>query len=281
MSEQTILDYLKINLNAQRATLDEDSFLIRGVWKVHCIFQPSEKERVFRYVFLISQTVNQGCAYCVDDHYEVQFLQSLMGRSYFDLTIEDRCLDISLLDAIYASLPRRPTNTVTLTGNSLEKAIDRARLVVDEATRLLSNRRHVDTAPTVVNVGVVGHIIDELLNRGYHVFATDLDPSLQGQKFLDRVVVHPGNKTLHFVASSDVAIVTGMTLSTDTLDSIISTAKAHDTKLVVFAETGSSFAPAYLQLGVDCVIAEPFPFYIFQGATLIEVYRNATPNASE
>ena len=270
-----ILDHLRAELLRERGALPPEYVMIRGVWKVHCLFQPSSKERMFRYVFLVSQTLNQGCAYCIEDHYDADFLRSLLGKNYLDLDIRDRGLDISLLDAVYASFPRSPSKVVTLSGDSATKAIQRARLIVDEGTRLLGSPVHGHRTQTVVNVGAVGHIVHELLDRNYNVLVTDFDPEIIGLPMLDRTPVCSGDRTLEFVAAADLAIVTGMALTTDTLDDILSTAKANDTKLLVFAETGSSFAPMYVSLGVDCVVAEPFPFYIFQGTTTIEVHRRA------
>jgi hypothetical protein len=66
-----------------------------------------------------------------------------------------------------------------------------------------------------------------------------------------------------------------MTLATDSLDLIISEARQAGTKLLIFAETGANFGEEYCRtLGVDTVVSEPFPFYIFQGLSTIEVYRN-------
>jgi hypothetical protein len=46
------------------------------------------------------------------------------------------------------------------------------------------------------------------------------------------------------------------------------------TKLLLFAETGANFGEEYCRsIGVDAVVSEPFPFYIFQGVSTIEVYR--------
>ncbi|MGD8628540.1 MAG: hypothetical protein PVH52_05625, partial [bacterium] len=67
---------------------------------------------------------------------------------------------------------------------------------------------------------------------------------------------------------------TGMALTTDALGDIIDVCKQHDTRLVIFAETGAHFGEEYCRtLGVDSVVSEPFPFYIFQGMSRIEIYR--------
>jgi hypothetical protein len=55
---------------------------------------------------------------------------------------------------------------------------------------------------------------------------------------------------------------------------IIDTCKEKNTKVVIFAETGANFGEEYCStLGVDSVVSELFPFYIFQGVSTIEIYR--------
>lgn len=64
-----------------------------------------------------------------------------------------------------------------------------------------------------------------------------------------------------------------MTLATDTLDQILEAAQENDTRVLVFAETGANLGEALCRLGVDTVVGEPFPFYIFHGTSQINVYR--------
>ena len=65
-----------------------------------------------------------------------------------------------------------------------------------------------------------------------------------------------------------------MVLATNSLEEIISTAENHNTKLVIFAETGAGFAPFYINnKNIDIVISEPFPFYTFNGHTQINIFR--------
>jgi hypothetical protein len=88
------------------------------------------------------------------------------------------------------------------------------------------------------------------------------------------VKVEDGYRTNELVGSADLAIVTGMTIATDSLELILEAAHAGGTRLLVFAETGASFGEEYCRtLGVDTVVSEPFPFYIFQGTSIIEVFR--------
>jgi hypothetical protein len=124
----------------------------------------------------------------------------------------------------------------------------------------------------VVNVGAVASIIAELQSWGHAVTATDLDPSLVGKQICGIEVIS-GVRTAEVVAESDVAVVTGMTVSNGTIDNIIEAARGSGTQIIMFAESGASFAGVYLSQGIDCVISERFPFYIFQGASEIGIHR--------
>jgi len=126
--------------------------------------------------------------------------------------------------------------------------------------------------PKVVNVGAIGNFIKELRQRDIEVFATDFHSSLVGET-LHGVQIEHGGGTLEYVKKCDLALVTGMTLATGTLESIIKTAGDCGTKLVMFCETGANFAEEYCKYGVDVVVSEPFPFYAFQGVSKIEVFR--------
>ncbi len=246
---------------------DED-FLVRGLWKIELLFKPTVHERAFSYTVLLAQTIGQGCCYSDPDH---MLDQSLLGQDARGLIVGRDCTSIALLDSIYASIQRHPQQVHELRGNSIEKAHKRNSILLQETERLVTSRRKRDVH--LVNVGVVGHLVKKLKDKGYSVLATDLDPDLVG-KPLHGVQVEHGAKTLEYVKSCDVAIVTGMALSTNTLDDIFSTARENDTKILLFAETGANFAEEYCcTIGIDTVVSEPFPFYIFQGVSTIEVYR--------
>ncbi|MFD7498957.1 hypothetical protein ACFV8T_42915 [Streptomyces sp. NPDC059832] len=59
-----------------------------------------------------------------------------------------------------------------------------------------------------------------------------------------------------------------------TLEELIEAAAEHDTRLVIFAVTGCHFAEEYCRtFGVDTVVAEPQPQYLFQGPSTLEICR--------
>ena len=140
----------------------------------------------------------------------------------------------------------------------------------EEAARLLdpdARRR-----PKVVNVGVIGNIVKMLTDRGIDVVGTDEDPVLVGSE-IQGVPIYGEDRTAELVEESDVAIITGMIISTDTMEDIVEAARRGGTKLVMFCETGANLCEEYVRLGVDAAVAEPFPFYIFGDTTRIDIYR--------
>ncbi len=246
------------------------AFLVRGIWKVELAFRPNPAERTFQYTFWLAMTQGQGCCYCTGDD---ERGRDLVGSDARQLIQDQTCIAIAALDSIYASIPRQPAAVHELRGNPIAKTTERTRIITEEALRLLDNRCR--RRPRVLNVGVVGNLIRDLQQRGCEVRASDLEPEMIGRE-VHGVVVEDGFRTHQLVAEADLAIVTGMTIATDSLGLIVEAAQASGTKLLVFAETGANFGEEYCQtIGIDTVVAEPFPFYIFQGVSTIEVYRRS------
>lgn len=247
---------------------DDDAFLIRGIWKVELAFRPNPAERTFRYTFWLAMTRGQGCCYCTGDD---ERGRELVGTDSRELIKEKTCLSIAALDSIYASMGREPAAAHDITGTAVEKTGPRTGIVVEEARRMLAGIE--GRRPKVVNVGVVGNVIRDLCEGGCEVLATDMERDMIGSK-VHGIEVEDGYRTLDRVRDADLAVVTGMTIATDSLGLIVEAAQEAGTKLLVFAETGANFGEEYCRtVGIDTVVSEVFPFYIFQGTSRIEVYR--------
>jgi hypothetical protein len=265
-----IFDTLKEQALRKTAHLPADAFTIRGFWKVEFAFLPNPAERTFHLNFLVAQTVEQGSCYYDND---LEINQALLGRDAREIISEAGCYEIALLDSLYASIPRSPAEVHELRGNTVEKAVKRSQIIADEVERLMERMGALPARTTVVYVGVVGNLLKALRKKGYNVLATDFDPKIVGAS-LHGVTVEDGTRTYQAVRDADVAVVTGMTLSTGTLNDIVRVCQEHQTKLVIFAETGANFGEVYSRtIGVDVVVSEPFPFYVLQGLTTIEIYR--------
>ncbi len=254
-------------LSKSKSLKDED-FAIKGLWKMDLLFKPNIYERTFMYSVILAQTAGQGCCYCDRD---LIIDKTLIGEDAREIIKHKNCVSIAVLDSIFSYIPRYPKETYEFDGYSTEKTEKRKSIVASEILRLLGDRVKEETS--IVNVGVVGNLIKDLTERGYKVLATDLDNEIIGRSF-HGVTVEDGSKTLHYVRNCDLAVVTGMTIATDSLSEIVYAAKKHKTRLVLFAETGANFGEEYCHtMGIDVVISELFPFYIFQGPSRIEVYR--------
>jgi len=266
-----IFEILKEQGLKKSAHLKDEDFIIRGLWKVDLAFKPNQDERTFRYNFLVAQTVGQGSCYCDKD---LEINEGLMGRDAREIISEMSCYEIALLDSIYASIPRSPAEVIELAGNSIDKAVKRGAVIVSEVERQLGClTTDCPAKTTVINIGVVGNLIKALKTKNYNVIATDLDPKIVGKE-IHGVRVEDGSRNFRYLRDADLAVITGMTLTTDALNDIVHVCQDNDTRLVMFAETGANFGEEYCQtIGVDVVVSEPFPFYIFQGLTRIEIYR--------
>ena len=240
--------------------------VIQGLWSVDCLFNPAGNGRVFDYKFLVAQTMaGQGCSYSTHHNYSGAALKPYIGNDFADFDITDTALKVAFLDAVYGTLfPAKQIKRLEKTADSITKMRWRTQIIMDEAIRLLGDVRN----RRIVNIGVVGDILNVFNEAGADIFGTDYDPSIIGN--LDVPVVD-GASTLDAVRESDLAIVTGMTVTTNTIDSILDCALKNGVKVIVFAETGANFASFYLSRGVDVYLSEHFPFYIFSGASAIDV----------
>lgn len=250
-----LLEEIRTELFAQREDLDSLNFCIRGVWTTRYRLKLLPESTPFDLQFVLVQTVGIGCCY-----YPVPELISgegaCIGASVFD-RFEHPALDIAALDAAATVITPRGEHRV-LSGTNTAKASQRAHLICSEARRLAGPAM----SPRVALVGVVGEVLHELRGwDGAEVLASDYAPQLAGDQ-MEGVLVRPGADTERLIESADVAIVTGMSLANGTLQGILDTAQRAKTKLLIFAQTGHSFAPIYLGLGIDTVVSEPFPFYL-------------------
>jgi hypothetical protein len=265
-----VYQILKDQALKKTADFKDEDFIIRGLWKVDLAFRPNVHERTFRYWFLVSQTVGQGSCYCDQ---ELVVDDSLIGKDAREIIDDKDCYSISVLDSIYASIPKHPKAAHEIKGNSIEKTVKRNDIVMNEVERLIAGTAPKSGKVRILNVGVLGNLIKGLTDKDYSVVATDLDEELIG-KPVHGVTIEHGSKTFQHIKDADVAVITGMTLTTDAAGDIVDVCKEYGTKILMFAETGANFGEEYCQtIGIDTVVSEPFPFYIFQGVTTIEIYR--------
>lgn len=263
-------DLRELGIEKSRDYPDE-SFVVRGLWRTDLLFRPNQTERTFDYTYLLVQTLGEGACYCstipvIEEGYY------LLGQDCREAEFKYRCIEVAAIDAMFSAFEKRPDETFTLTASSAEKALWRSRIVVDETLRQLE-LSGVER-PRVVNVGVIGNIIKMLAERGIEVMGTDEDPGLIGSTIAGSPV-YGEDRTVELVEECDAAVMTGMIISTDTMEDIVAAARRTGTRLVMFCETGAHLCEEYTKLGIHSAVAEPFPFYIFGGTTRIDVYRSS------
>ena len=261
-------DLRELGIEKSRGMADE-SFVVRGIWRTDLLFKPNITERMFDYTYLLVQTVGEGACYCstipvIEEGYY------LLGQDCREADFKYRCIEVAAIDAMFSAFEKQPDETLTMTGSSAEKALWRSRIVVGEVLRQIELGGF--ERPRVVNVGVIGNIIRMLSDRDIDVVGTDEDPGLIGSEIAG-APVYGEDRTVELVAECDVAVMTGMIISTDTMEDIVDAARRTGTKLVMFCETGANLCEEYTKIGIDSAIAEPFPFYIFGGTTRIDVFR--------
>lgn len=242
--------------------------LVQGIWAVDCLFNPSNNRRIFDYKFIVSQSIDQGCAYSTNLEYSREYLRNYVGKDFTENYVEDIAMRVSLFDSVFwkVSKPQKYVEKI-MTGSSSEKLKWRTSIVLEEARRLLKNLED----KKIVNVGVVGDFIKAFSEVGAHVVGTDFDQAIVGKSVFGNTNIIHGSDTLKEIADADLAVVTGMTITTQTIDSIIECCQKNNVKLIVFAETGANLAGYYVDKGVDVYLAEHFPFYIFNGTSIIDV----------
>ena len=243
--------------------------IINGLWSVDCLYNPKNNGRIFNYKFIISQTTEQGCSYSERVSYDRNYLESLIGKDFMTENITDIPLLVSLIDSVYKpSIKNYKVEEFSIDEKSSIKLRWRTNIIYANAMKLLNNRREAK----IVNVGVVGDILHKFMTEGYYITGTDKDEEITNKKMYDVVSIQSAEKTLDLVANSDLAIITGMTISNNSIEDILQCAKEENTKIIVFAETGYNLAPYFINKGVDVYISEIFPFYIFNGKSTIKVF---------
>jgi len=267
----SIYHSLRESVLSDAQSWSEDQCRIRGAWTLNLACQPTIGERIFRYDVAIVQTQQQGAAYTFAGQIDHSKAIELIGRDARECIPSSMSVyGLAVLDAICGSFDCSPTRRFVLEGLSADKAVQRAQIVADEVARLTLPIR--SRSPRVANVGAIGNVVGLLVKAGFKVTITDLDPAIIGRDLHGCTVLDGHLHTESSVHDCDIAVVTGMTLSTGALDGILHAATTGNTKIVLLAETGAWFREHLLKLGVTTIISEPFPFYIFSGTSHINVY---------
>lgn len=132
----------------------------------------------------------------------------------------------------------------------------------------------IEPGARVALIGVVNPLIAAIRERGGVCLPCDLN--LRRTQWGEPV----SDDMTQVLQQADAVVATGMTLSNGTFDLILEHCREHGLPLVVYAQTGSAVARAFLSSGVTALSAEAFPFSQFSAdATLLYRYRAETAPA--
>lgn len=124
----------------------------------------------------------------------------------------------------------------------------------------------------VALIGVVNPLVAAIRERGGVCLPCDYN--LRTTQWGDTVA----RTMTEVLDAADAVVATGMTLSNGTFDEILGRCRDRAVPLVVYAQTGSAVARAFLGAGVSALSAEPFPFSQFSAdPTVLYRYRAAIP----
>lgn len=241
-----------------------DENVLCGAWEFLCLYNPFG-ERLFNYNIIVLKTKYQGSAYYLDK-IDKDVLINHMGRKINDLPYINDAFQLALIDSyVPQSISKKH---YLLNGDSTKKSIERAKIVADYSVKLLNSGTFEKKEYDFLNIGVVKKIMMEITNRGYKIIGSDYE------KFDSSFLIYDGSKTLELIKQVKVIIVTGMTMVNGTIVDIIKIAKQNNTKIIMFNESGARLSEYLLKLGVDIIISEEFPYYIFDGYSSINIYYN-------
>lgn len=123
----------------------------------------------------------------------------------------------------------------------------------------------------VALIGVVNPLVAAIRERGGTCLPCDFN--LRTTQWGDPVT----ESMAEVLEAADVVVATGMTLSNGTFDVILRRCRERGVPLIVYAQTGSAVARAFLGAGVSALSAEPFPFSQFSAEpTTLYRYRAET-----
>ena len=230
-------------------------------------FSPTESDAIYHDRMVVVST-DDGTGVCGCPHRDIDLdVPSFMDAvDKFDSNSHS-CLQIALVDAIMTRNCPTPTGRAIIDGPIPSKAVRRASLIVDSVTRLCRAGQG-----RVVMVGAVGSVIQQLKDARLDLSVTEMDDRLIGSEVAG-VLVMDGAQTTHLIEEADVAVVTGMTIATETLGSTLEASRNGNTPLVFYAQTGSNILSTVEFPMPTTILQESFPPYMWPGRSCVSIFR--------
>jgi Putative heavy-metal chelation len=176
-------------------------------------------------------------------------------------------LIVCLLDAIFLEINRlegiAPVRSVPYEGTAAQNGRLQAKVLAELA--------HVEPGTSVALIGVVEDIVQELLDRGAEPRLADLH--LAGESVCG---LNVGNDAESLITRADAVIMTGNTLKTRTIDTLLAQAVSCRARTVVFAMSGANIASRYRAFGANAVTTEQYPYFWYPGlGSTINIFESA------
>ncbi|MFJ7590468.1 Rossmann-like domain-containing protein [Streptomyces sp. NPDC097617] len=164
-----------------------------------------------------------------------------------------RPLRIAALDAYLAE--RRPHRDAGAEPVTLPAGTPEVRARTRDAA--IAGLLDIEAGARVGLIGVVDPLVAAIRERGGVPLPCDFN--LSATRWGD-----PVTTDMHEVLErADAVIATGMTLGNGSFDTVLDRCRTRGIPLVVYAQSGSAVARAFLGSGVTALSAEPFPFSQF------------------
>ena len=247
--------------------LDAHQCFVAGAFAVRQFTKFPGASHRYRNFYLLLRVGSAFGGCCVEaEQLDKIDTESLAGINLANL-LECAALPVRIaaLDAYFALLkPHRDQPQATRVelpqGTPYERAIARDRAIV--------SLQAVEADENVGLIGVVNPIVEEIEKRGAQCLPCDFNMTRTSTGINVTRDMDP------VLRRADRLIVTGMTLSNGSFDTILQAAKERNIPLLVYAQTGSAIAPQFLGSGVSAVCAEPFPYSQFSAEpSSIYLYR--------
>lgn len=270
---QTVAELTEAVLSGACSPHPRESTVTSAFWLYHTTRLAGSQVTSHTHYLLLR--VGQSFGACAFEAGELapDFCENASGRP-LDTLLRSECtpVRIAALDAYLAqAMPHRnapQAELVTLPAGPPEV---RAQARDAAVAGLLGSR----PGAKVALIGVVDPLVEAIRERGGVCLPCDLNRSTTG--WGDPVT----DDMTEVLGAADAVVATGMTLGNGTFDLILEHCRDHDVPLVVYAQTGSAVARAFLSAGVTALSAEPFPFSQFSAEpTSLYRYRAARPATS-
>jgi hypothetical protein len=252
----TVADLTAAVLAGSRGPSPADFDITSAFWLHHTTRLPGAQVTYRNYYLLLRVGEVFGACSFEAGELDPSYCADTSGRTLADVLSSDDPLPVRIaaLDAYLAAVEPHHTSAdaeeIVLPAGTPDV---RARARDAAVAGLLD----VAGGTKVALIGVVNPLVDAITDRGGVCLPCDfnLRETASG--------LPVSRDMLEVVDAADAVVATGMTLSNGSFDVLLTRCREQSKPLVIYAQTGSAVARAFLGEGVTALSAEPFPFSQF------------------